>query len=75
MINNKGHALTIGQPYQTRYDNRNDVFTLNAIFGNYADMENKKTRQAKWVKVDDLIPLVRIKIKSYLAKADNKDSK
>lgn len=75
MITNKDQALIVGQPYQTRYDNRSDIFTLNAVFGDYADMENKKTKRAKWVKVSDLIPYSRISIKSYLPKIESKDDK
>lgn len=64
--NNNGHEIVIGQPYHSKFDNRTEVYTLDAVFGKYADMEHRKKRFKRWVKIDDLVPYVRQEIKSYL---------
>ena len=66
MINNSGHAIVIGKPYHSRFENRTEVYTLDNVFGKYADMEHRKNRRKRWVKIDDLVPYVRKEIKSYL---------
>lgn len=72
MINKNGHALVVGQPYYSRFDS--DTYTIDSIFGKYADTENRRTKNKRWIPVDNLIPYVRLKPKSYLDKP-SKDSK
>lgn len=66
MINNLGHAIVIGKPYYARFESHTEVYTLDNVFGQYADMEQRKSRRKRWLKVDDLVPYVRKEIKSYL---------
>lgn len=58
--------VVIGRAYYPKFDSANDLYTLDGVFGEYADMEHKKNRRKRWVKVDDLVPYVRKEIKSYL---------
>lgn len=60
------HRLIIGKPYKSKFDSRNDIYTLNAVFGQWADMENKQTLQPRWININNLIPHERKEIKSYL---------
>ena len=58
--------VVIGGAYYSKFDGANVLYTLDGVFGEYADMEHKKNRRKRWVKVDDLVPYVRKEIKSYL---------
>lgn len=65
MSNN--HKLIIGKPYYSVFESRNEVYTLNGVFGSYADMEHKRTKRAQWIKIESLIPCDRKVIKTYLS--------
>lgn len=58
--------VVIGRTYYSKFDSANDLYTLDGVFGEYADMEHKKNRSHRWIKVSNLVPHKRISIKSYL---------
>lgn len=72
MKNKLGHKLTLGQLYQSRYGSSFELHTLAGVFGQYADMEHKKTRHRHWMHVNSLVPYVRAQpTKRYLKEADH----
>ncbi|WPJ30534.1 hypothetical protein [Pseudoalteromonas phage vB_PalP_Y7] len=58
--------VVIGRAYYSKFDSANDLYTLDGVFGEYADMEHKKNRSRRWIKVSNLVPYKRISIKRYL---------
>ena len=58
--------VVIGRAYYSKFDSAGDLYTLDGVFGEYADMEHKKNRSRRWIKVSNLVPHKRINIKSYL---------
>lgn len=62
--------LVIGRPYYFKFGSADDLYTLDGVFGEYADMEHKKNRSRRWIKVSNLVPHKRITIKRYLSQKE-----